>query len=85
MSVYKGVNTFVKCQIENIVVLKVEGIRQGARRGSELQARSGAWRGAKPGGEWSQLGTGARSELELGGEQSQAGSGAMWGKKPLQS
>ena len=71
MSVYKGVNTFVKCQIENIVVLKVEGIRQGARRGSE------------PGGEQSQAGVEPGGIRAAGKERSLARSKAWQGVEPV--
>ena len=71
MSVYKGVSLFVKCKIENIVALKVEGIRQGARR--DQSCRQGAELGKEQNLARSEAGRGVEPSVE----QSQAGSGAM--------
>ena len=71
MSVYKGVSPIVKCKIENIVVLKVEGIRQGARQGSE------------PGGEKSQAGVEPGGIRVAGKERSLGRSKAWRGVEPV--
>ena len=60
LSVYKGVSQFANCKIENRGFLKA---------GS--QVKSGARQGVGPGGEQSQVGSGARG-----------GSGAWQGAKP---